>query len=231
MHIAQLIFQHNDLVTFEDDAGANTWHVKSFQDWPNKVDYLIYLWGNDFRARNILLNESDEIAALIDLEFAYIAPTQFILDPPWWLLLETAEMWPLGLHDWKTTYESRLETWLSAIEQTKATQNPNALPVPLSRYMRERWQTGMFFLSYAARKSWAFDAMYWNFLDERFFGERGADVVEVDLWKTRIGLLSEEERMAMEPFLEMKMAEVKDRRIAEWDEEEAKARFSDLLFD
>lgn len=176
------------------------------------------LWGNDFRAGNILLNESDEIAALIDLEFAYIAPTQFILDPPWWLLLETAEMWPLRLHDWKTTYESRLETWLSAMEQTKATQNPNALPVPLSRYMRESWQTGMFFLSYAARKSWAFDAMYWNFLDERFSGERGTDVVEVDLWKTRIGLLSEEERMAMETFLERKMAE-------------AKARFSDLLFD
>jgi hypothetical protein len=46
-------------------------------------------------------------------------------------------------------------------------------------------------------------------------------------------LLSEDERMVMEPFVERKMAEAKDRCIIEWDEEEekAEARFFDLLFD
>jgi hypothetical protein len=65
------------------------------------------------------------------------------------------------------------------------------------------------------------------------YDERGADVVKDDLWKTRIDLLSEDERMVMEPFVERKMAEAKDRRIIEWDEEEekAEARFFDLLFD
>jgi hypothetical protein len=95
------------------------------------------LWGDEFRGRNILLDESHEIEALIDWDFTYIAPTQFILNPPWWLLLETAEMWPSDLHDWKTTYESRLETWLSAMDQAEAILNPNALPPSLSKYMRE----------------------------------------------------------------------------------------------
>ncbi|KAJ4131771.1 hypothetical protein NW768_005968 [Fusarium equiseti] len=246
MHIAQLIFQHNDLITSEDDCrnkyvsrqlfrrlakegrlstfgfSKDKWSHQSskippetLSPAPSSLDSF-RLWGDDFRAGNILLTESDEIAALIDWEFTYAAPTQFILDPPWWLLLETAEMWSPGLEDWKATYE----------QSHKA-----SLPVPLSRYMRESWQTGRFFLSYAARKSWAFDAMYWNFLDERFFGDRDASVTKDDLWKTRIHLLSEEERDAMEPFVKRKIEEGRERKIMEWDEEEAKKMFSQLLFD
>ncbi|KAF5583639.1 kinase-like domain protein [Fusarium subglutinans] len=214
MHIAQLIFQQNDLVT-------------STEDCRNR------LWGDDFRTGNILLNESDDIAALIDWEYTYAGPTQFFLDPPWWLLLETAEMWSPDLEHWRQTYESRLRIWLSAIEKAEASMGASAyknFAVPLSRYMRESWQTGRFFLSYAARKSWAFDAMYWNFLDERFFGDRDPGVVKGDLWKTRIDLLSDDERAAMEPFVQRKMAGGKERRIVEWDETEAQRRFSELLF-
>ncbi|KLO86020.1 uncharacterized protein LW93_14645 [Fusarium fujikuroi] len=191
------------------------------------------LWGDDFRAGNILLDDSDEIAAPIDWEYTYAGPTQFILDPPWWLLLETAEMWSPDLNDWKQTYESSLGIWLLAMEKAEASMGKsayNTFPVPLSRYMRESWRTGRFFLSYAARKSWAFDSMYWNFLDERFFGDRDPGVVKGDLWTTRIDLLSDDERAAMEPFIQRKMAESKERRIVEWDETEAQKRFSELLF-
>jgi hypothetical protein len=163
--------------------------------------------GDDVRAGNILLNKSDEIAALIDWEYTYAGPTQFTLDPPWWLLLETAEMWSPDLDDWRKTYESRLGIWLSAMEKAEASMDKpvcNILPAPLSRCMRESWQTGRFFLSYAARKSWVFDAIYWNFLDERFFGDRDPGVAKDDLWKTRIDLLSAEERAAMEPFVQSK---------------------------
>ena len=103
--------------------------------------------------------------------------------------------------------------------------------MPLSRYMRESWQTGRFFLSYAARKSWAFDAIYWNFVDERFFGDRDDNVTKDDLWKTRVHLLSKEEREAMEPFVKEKIEEGREREIVECDEEEAKKRLSGLLFD
>ncbi|KAF4956497.1 hypothetical protein FGADI_3776 [Fusarium gaditjirri] len=263
MHMAQLVCLHNDLVTSEDDCrnkyvsrqifrrlarhgqlssfgfAEDTWSSQSSRILPETLapcpsnSDSFRLWGDDFRAGNILLDESDQIAALIDWEYTYAGPTQFILDPPWWLLLETAEMWLPDLEDWRQTYESRLGIWLSAMEKAEASVGApacNTLPVPLSRYMRESWQTGRFFLSYAARKSWAFDAMYWNFLDERFFGDRDPGVVKDDLWKTRIDLLSDVERAAMEPFVQRKMAERKERRIVEWDETEAQKRFSELLF-
>ncbi|KAF4432611.1 kinase-like domain [Fusarium austroafricanum] len=57
------------------------------------------LRGDDFRAGNILLDEADEMAAIIDLEFAYAGPTQFILDSPGWLLLDLAETWDFGIDD------------------------------------------------------------------------------------------------------------------------------------
>ncbi|KAF5532623.1 aromatic-amino-acid decarboxylase [Fusarium mexicanum] len=263
MHIAQLIFQHNDLVTSINDYrnkyvarlvfrklailgrlsifgfAQDTWSSQSsiipsetLSPCPSNSD-CFRLWGDDFRAGNILLNESDDIAALIDWEYTYAGPTQFFLDPPWWLLLQTAEMWSPDLEHWRQTYKSRLGIWLSAMEKAEANMGASAydnFAVPLSRYMRESWQTGRFFLSYTARKSWAFDAMYWNFLDERFFGDRDPGVVKGDLWKTRIDLLSDDERAAMEPFVQRKMAEGKERRIVEWDETEAQKRFSELLF-
>ncbi|KAI5460752.1 phosphotransferase [Mariannaea sp. PMI_226] len=267
MHIAQLIFQHNDLVTTEDDCrnkyvarqifrrlakqgrlstfgfAEDNWSAQSSKIPASTLcpapptSSLFRLWGDDFRAGNILLNDSDEIAALIDWEYTYVGPTQFILDPPWWLLLETAEMWSAGIDDWKKTYEIRLKTWLSAMETAEADMagpsraEPGTLPAPLSRYMRESWETGRFYLSYGARKSWAFDAMYWKFLDERFFGDRESGVMKNDLWKTRVHLLNEKERVGMEPFVERKMAESRERRIVDWDPTEAKERFSELLFD
>ncbi|KAF5661596.1 kinase-like domain-containing protein [Fusarium circinatum] len=222
MHIAQLVFQHNDLVTSEDDCrnkyvsrqifrrlarngqlstfgfSEDTWSSQSSRILPETLSPCpsnsgpFRLWGDDFRAGNILLDDSDKIAALIDWEYTYAGPTQFILDPPWWLLLETAEMWSPDLEDWKQTYESRLGTWLSAMEKAEASMAAyNTFPVPLS--------------------SWAFDAVYWNFLDERFFGDRDPGVVKGDLWKTRIDLLSDDERAAMEPFVQRKMAEGKER--------------------
>ncbi|TEA14988.1 hypothetical protein C8034_v002830 [Colletotrichum sidae] len=244
MHIAQLIFQHNDLVVSEDDCRnkfvarqlfrrlARQGRLSTFgfaeDDWSSQSSKFpdlatcpapsgsdsFRLWGDDFRAGNILLTEADDIAALIDWEYAYVAPTQFILDPPWWLLIETAEMWSSGVDDWKETYDTRLKTWLAALERAEEDfTEPSGLPAPLSTYMRESWETGRFFLSYGARKSWAFDTMYWKFLDERFFGDRDAAVLKYDLWKTRLHLLSEEERAAMEPFVERKMTDAKERRI------------------
>ncbi|KAG8417450.1 hypothetical protein J3458_004957 [Metarhizium acridum] len=259
MHIGQLIFQHNDVVNSEDDCRnkyvarqifrrlakqgklstfgfqQDSWSAQSSKILPSTLcpappgTHSFQLWGDDFRAGNILLTESDDIAALIDWEFTYAAPTQFILDPPWWLLIEAAEMWSAGMDDWVNTYGVRLKTWLVALEKAEAnTTESSHWPQPLSRYMRESWETGRFFLSYAARKSWAFDAMYWKFLDERFFGARGDDIVKSGLWKTRVHLLNDMEREAMEPFVERKMEE---RRIVDWDPKEAKQRYSELLFD
>lgn len=141
-------------------------------------------------------------------------------------------MWSSGMDDWIDTYAMRLQTWLSAMEKAEASATePSSFPAPLSRYMRESWETGRFFLSYGARKSWAFDAMYWKFLDERFFGHRESSVTKDHLWKTRLDLLSHEEKAAMEPSVKRKMIESKERRIVDWDPSEARRRFSEHLFD
>ena len=114
----------------------------------------------------MLISEADDLSAVIDWEFAYAAPTQFALDPPWWLLLDLAETWPSGVDDWTRVYEARLKTWLAAMTRAEdslldnGAGQPDALPAPLSTYMRESWETGRFWVSYGARKSWAFDIAY-----------------------------------------------------------------------
>ena len=269
MHLAQLVFQHNDVVESADDCRnkfvarqifrrlAKQGRLSSFgfseDDWSAQASKgrsgsarlspapdgssAFRLWGDDLRAGNMLLSEADDLVAVIDWEFAYAAPTQFALDPPWWLLLDLAETWPSGVDDWTRIYEQRLKTWLAAMERAedslldnKACQQ-DALPAPLSTYMRESWETGRFWLSYGARKSWAFDMAYWKFLDERFFGEREAGVLKRDLWKTRVHLLTDRERAALEPFVERKMKESQDRVIVDWDPEEAKSRLSEIMFE
>lgn len=91
---------------------------------------------------------------------------------------------------------------MKLVEAEENFQELNSLPVSLSTYMRESWETGRFWLSYGARKSWAFDTMYWRYLDEKFFGDRESDIPQEALWKTRIHLLNDDERQVMEPFVE-----------------------------
>lgn len=257
MQVATLLFQHNDMISSEDDCRtkyvarqlfrrlAKQGRLSSFgfsdDDWSSCRECYpatlpapdgsgsFRLWSDDFRPANILVGEDDHILGAIDWEFAYVGPTQFVLDPPWWLLLDIPEMWDDGIKDWATVYERRLQTWLSAIEEAEQEMEPYSFR--LAAYMRESWRTGRFWLNYAARKSWAFDAIYWRYLDERFFGERGKDIPTEQLWKTRLSLLNQEERVAMEPFVQTKMEELKERVLIEWEAAEARKRLSSLLFD
>lgn len=261
MHLAQLIFQHNDLVSDEDDCRnkyvsrqlflkmAKNGRLSTFgfaqDNWsasakaatrprlpaPNGSDSF-RLWCDDLRPSNALLDraENDKLAAIIDWEFTYAAPTQFVLDPPWWLLFETPEMWkPGGVEEWSKAYEPLLEIWLKAVED----QEDGAAfldGLPLSAHMKDSWETGRFWLNYAARKSWAFDAVFWTFLDERFFGPRGPEVLDKDLWKARVHLLSPEQQEMMEPFVIQKMDESRHRTLVEWDPTEARQLMAELSF-
>ncbi|KAK2022248.1 hypothetical protein LX32DRAFT_698811 [Colletotrichum zoysiae] len=94
--------------------------------------------------------------------------------------------------------------------------------VTLLAYMRESWETGCFRLNYAARNSWAFDAVFWNFLDERFFDARDLRVPDEQLWKIMLDLSDHEEQQAMEPFVKRKMEESWERILVEWKPAEAR---------
>ncbi|KAH8661724.1 phosphotransferase enzyme family protein [Ilyonectria robusta] len=223
MHMAQLLFQHNDLVPSEDDCrnkfvARQLFHTLAKQgrlstfgfvedNWsaqsntlpsnssaPNGSDSF-RLCCDDFRPANILLNQDDNILAIIDWD----------------------------------VYDMRLETWLSAMEDAEESIEPDSLPFKLSTYMRESWENGRFWLNYAARKSWAFDTVFWKYLDERFFGTRERNVPEHELWKTRIDLLGEGERRAMEPFVKRKMEESKERILMDWNPAEAKKLVTEIL--
>jgi hypothetical protein len=267
MHLAQLVFQHNDLVSSEDDCrnkyvarqlfrklakeGRLSTYGFAQDDWSAaSVEQAtrprvsvpdgaaaFRLWCDDFRPVNVLIGVSGpaddevEITAVIDWEFTYTAPTQFVLDPPWWLLFETPEMWlPSGVDEWSKSYERQLETWLQVMEEQ---ENDAAFldGVPLSAHMRESWKSGRFWLNYAARKSWAFDAVFWNFLDERFFGKRDPGVPDEELWRARLELLDEETREALELFVTRKMEESRERILVEWEPAEARRRLSEVVFE
>ncbi|KAI1872373.1 uncharacterized protein JN550_004092 [Neoarthrinium moseri] len=257
MQMATLIFQRNDMVSSEDDCRTKYVARQQFRklarqgrlskfgfaedDWSAHSKHArarlpapegsgsFRLWCDDFRPANVLIDENDQVIGAVDWEFAYVGPTQFVLDPPWWLLLDVPEMWDGGIEKWASVYERRLETWLSAMEEVEKDASPGCLL--LSAYMRESWATGRFWLNYAARKSWAFDAIYWKYLDERFFGKRGADVPAKELWKTRVHLLSNVEPAAMERLVQTKMEEMKERILVEWDAKEATEHLSSFLLD
>lgn len=257
MQMATLLFQHNDMVSSEDDCRtkyvarqlfhrlAKQGRLSKFgiseDNWSACSKHALAtlsapdgsssfrLWSDDFRPINVLVNENDQVLGAIDWEFAYVGPTQFVLDSPWWLLLDVPEMWDDGIEGWTNVYERRLKTWLLAMEESEQDIGPDSLL--LSAYMRESWATGRFWLNYAARRSWAFDTIYWKYLDERLFGERGKDIPTEELWKTRVHLLSEEERAAMEPLVQTKIEDSKERVLVEWDAVEARQRLSSFLFD
>ncbi|KAH6665755.1 phosphotransferase [Halenospora varia] len=240
MHIAQLVFQHNDLVTSADDyrnkyvarqiflklakeGKLSTFGFKE-DNWsaqhkfestelspaPDKT-CSFWLWCDDFRPGNILLNDEEDVVAMIDWEFAYAAPAQFVLDPPWWLLLDIPEMWEDGIDNWVKTYSRHLETWLVAMQRAEESFHlvGDTLPFKLAEDMRESCETGRFLLNYAARKSWTLI----------FSGDRGNDILKNELWKTRINLLGDDKRRAMGPFVERKMEEMKQRVLVERHEE------------
>ncbi|KAH7342377.1 phosphotransferase [Rhexocercosporidium sp. MPI-PUGE-AT-0058] len=200
-HLAQLIFQQNDLVKSADDCRNNkqgrlstfgftedNWSAQA-RTKPSKLlpapsnSDSFRLYSDDFRPGNILINNANEVVSLSAMKKAEgSAGSKF----------KTSEF-------------------------------------PILAYMRESWEAGRFWLSYAARKSWAFDTVFWNYLDERFFGQREGRVQKNELWKTRENLLSEGARNAMELFVERKMEEMKERKLVEWDPEVAKCRLEDVL--
>ncbi|KAG9240288.1 phosphotransferase [Calycina marina] len=213
-HLVQLIFQQNDLVKSADDCRNKYVARQLFCQLAEQGRLSIFgfaeddwLYGDDLRPGNILINDANEVVSVIDWEFTYTAPTQFVLDPPWWLLLDTPEMWDAGIDDWAENYELRLETWLSAMIEAEesAGSECKSTEFPLSAYMRESWETG------------------------RFFGRREDHVEKNELWKTRVHLLSEGARNAMEPFVTRKVEEKKERKLAEWDPEAARSRLKEVL--
>ena len=204
------------------------------------LDFRLY--AECLEPGNMLTDSQGNITAIIDWGFAYVAPTQFSLNPPWWLLIAKPDQWSGGIVDWAKEYAEKLDAWLWAMEEEemrlkryekakrledyeqeqndKKTTLSGFLPAPISTYMRQSWQAGRFWLDYAARDSSSFDLIYWKFLDERFFGKRSPCAKESDLWKSRLDLMEEEDVEHMNEFAQKKMQETGDRKTPAADDDD-----------
>ncbi|KAJ5782409.1 hypothetical protein N7457_004183 [Penicillium paradoxum] len=210
LHMTHLSSQRNDAIEDAEDCRmkyiarclfrrlAREGRLCRYPDGPFR------LFCDDLRPANVLADSNCGygIVGVIDWEFAYAAPAEFVYSPPCWLLLERPEYWEQGLDDWERAYEVRLEVFLQEMrvrEEEEVRKGIIREEDQLSGYMRESWDSGGFWVSYAARRSWAFDIIYWERIDRRFFGEGELE--------DRVALLSVEEREGMEAFVRRKLEE------------------------
>ncbi|KOS38813.1 hypothetical protein ACN38_g10349 [Penicillium nordicum] len=102
---------------------------------------------------------------LLYWEFTYAAPVEFSHAPPWWLLIEKPELWPNGMDDWEIVFNHRLKTFLRAMksrEDTEIQKGHIKENQRMSSHMQRSWDSGNFWIVYAALNSFAFDAIYWK---------------------------------------------------------------------
>jgi hypothetical protein len=175
LHISHLANQRNDAIDSADDcrrkfvarhlflqlAQSHRLTEKSSRYEHGPFD----LWCDDFRPGNVLLDQSLKIAGVVDWEFAYAAPVEFSHAPPWWLLIEKPEYWKEGLENWCREYERRLQAFLRAMihrEDEEIKKGRLKECQRLSSQMRKSWESGDFWIAYAARNNFAFDAIYWE---------------------------------------------------------------------
>ncbi|PQK17141.1 hypothetical protein BB8028_0007g03400 [Beauveria bassiana] len=228
LHVHHLAHQRNGAVESKVDCQRKYVVRHLFQKLASEKRLLsgkydkgpFKLWCDDLRPSNILLDANLQINGVIDWEFSYAAPNEFTFAPPWWLLLEQPEHWKQGIDDWSEKYEARLTTFLKAMADCEdvmiASGQLQEGGERLSSKMRESWASGDFWIVYAARRSFAFDGIYWNKIDQRFFGADEQDTPPEDMWEKRLELLDEQTREAMDSFVERKMTETLTKELA-WD--------------
>ncbi|TAQ88671.1 hypothetical protein B7494_g2994 [Chlorociboria aeruginascens] len=221
-HLDHLSAQRNDAIESAEDCRykyvARHLFRKIISEHRFPVTELepFKLFCDDFRPSNVLVDDNDKIVGVIDWEFTYAAPAEFAYSPPWWLLLEPPEEWPHGILDWSREYEPRLRTFLEALrEQEDSMISDGQLTEAqrLSARMKESWETGDFWMAYAARKSWALDVVFWRMINPnpRFFNKPGYD--------EGLKLLSQEERDGMEGFVQRKLKEMEEHTLVDWEEQ------------
>ena len=238
LHMAHLSTQRNDSVDAGDDCRRKFIARSLFRRLAQERRLArrgsqdqgpFKIWCDDFRPANVLINEESKITGVMDWEFTYAAPVEFSHAPPWWLLLEKPEYWPDGLDAWCVEYECRLQTFLKALvsrEDEAISQGWLQDDQRLSGAMRESWESGDFWIAYAARCNFAFDVIYWQKIDQRFFGPTKGDDYDV-AWKERIDLLGDKEKEGMEELVARKLEEMKTRVLA-WEPDEYTLGHTDI---
>jgi hypothetical protein len=214
MHMTHLSTQRNDTIETAEDCRRKYIARCLFRKLARENRLCsndcgpFKLFCDDFRPANVLANSECGFKAVgaIDWEFTYAAPAEFVYSPPSWLLLERPEYWKDGIEKWTEEYEKRLPVFLEETRKKEDELIERGILTDedrLSRHMLESWTSGDFWVCYAARRSWAFDMLYWAKIDRRFFGD--GDIED------RFKLLTDEERDRLDEFVRRKLVEKKAR--------------------
>lgn len=236
LNIEHLVHQRNDAVESADDCRRKFVARQLFRKLardkrlsnPSLEKGPFKIWCDDLRPANVLLNVNMQIVGVVDWEFTYAAPAEFSYAPPWWLLIEKPEFWSNGIEDWTRVFDYRLKTFLrvmKACEDTAIQQGWLKEDQRLAGSMQQSWESGDFWIMYAVSHSFAFDAIYWQKIDPRFFGPTESPE---EVWKDRLGLLDEKEKDEMEQLVTRKLKEMNTRILA-WDPDDYTAAFRQQL--
>ncbi|KAI9754024.1 MAG: SF3a splicing factor complex subunit [Chaenotheca gracillima] len=164
------------------------------------------LFGDDFRPSNILVDKDLKITAVIDWEWWYAAPYQFLYAPPRWLLLNDPWSWTeLDEGDLLERYLPKLELFLGVLAEQE--RSPNRLQQPdgeptMSMLMRQSMEDKTFWFNEAIRDSWDADRIYLERLDDYCFGSVKGDAERIE-WLSRLPLYQ-----GMEDFVSAKMEQL-----------------------
>lgn len=216
MHMIHLSSQRNDAIESAEDCRQKYIArclfrkiTREYQLCKDDDSGPFKLFCDDFRPGNVLANAQFQVAGALDWEFTYAAPTGFAYSPPYWLFLELPEHWNNGLDDWIQNFERLLPVFLRILkerEQDAIDRHILKESDRLSEHMLQSWEAGDFWLNYAARKSWAFDMIYWAKIDRRFFGDGDLE--------DRLQLLTQSEREEMGSFIQRKLKEKEERTLS-----------------
>ncbi|KAL3465199.1 hypothetical protein BJX64DRAFT_297583 [Aspergillus heterothallicus] len=167
------------------------------------------LYCDDFRPANVLVTRASfttppKLSGVIDWEFAYAAPAEFTSVAPWWLLAQNPSEWSVCLAGMMLDFEPRLEIFLEAMRECEDKLIHEQVMTEaqrLSHRMKASMKNGLFWVCLAALNPNLFDAIYWDFLDEEFYGR-------YTCIEDRIGLLSREQQNEVSTLTRRKMEEL-----------------------
>jgi hypothetical protein len=127
---------------------------------PNYDSGPFKLICDDFRPGNILVKEDTlKIAAVVDWEWAYTGPYQFLFSPPSWLILENPTSWTTS---GEARYKKNFLIFLKSLEEEEAQREIEmGKEVPpdqqMSILMRQSMEDGKFWFNELIRESFNFD--------------------------------------------------------------------------
>ncbi|KAG9533322.1 hypothetical protein KCU93_g321, partial [Aureobasidium melanogenum] len=118
------------------------------------------LFCDDFRFGNVLMDETTlKFTGVIDWEWAYTAPYQFLFCPPSWLILERPTSWT---EDEEQHYEEKLAIFLECLkdeENKRQSETSSGLSKDhrMSSLMRKSFEDRTFWFMQLLQEAFAFD--------------------------------------------------------------------------